>query len=360
MQATKQKGSVLISADDARGFVAGFLVHEGVPSEDAGIIASALVRADLRGVDTPGMVRLPGYIDRLRKGLVTPRPKLKFSHPTPVAAQLDGDNGFGFFVAQRAVNEALSLARQYGLGMVSVKRSTHFGMAANYLLQAVEAGFAAFVFTNASRAMPPWGGREALLGTSPFAVGVPGGETGDFILDMSPSVAARGKIRRALRHGQPIPLGYALDETGQPTTDPEEALKGVVLPIGGAKGSGMSMMMDILCGVMSGAAFAGEVGDQYKNYDRPQNVGHFFLALKPDLYVTANELRARMDHLFATVRSVPKAEGVEEILIPGEIEKRLEAERISKGIPYSLNDLQPLLDDAKDAGIDLPLMRAEQ
>ncbi|MDH5749061.1 MAG: Ldh family oxidoreductase, partial [Rhodospirillales bacterium] len=319
-------------------------------------IAGALVRADLRGVDTHGMVRLPGYIDRLRKGLVNPRPELKFSYPTPVAAQLDGDNGFGFAIAYRAMSEALSLARQYGLGLVSVKRSTHFGMAANYLLQAVEAGFAAFVFTNASRAMPPWGGREALLGTSPFAVGVPGGGTGDFILDMSPSVAARGKIRRALRHGQPIPLGFALDESGQPTTDPAEALKGVVLPIGGAKGSGLSMMMDILCGVMSGAAFSGEVGDQYKNYDRPQNVGHFFLALKPDLFVSAEELRVRMDHLLTTVRSVPKAEGFSEILIPGEPERRLEAERVSKGIPYSLNDLQPLLDDAKDAGIDPPLM----
>ena len=349
-------GVVLITADEARRFVVDLFTHEGVTAEDAAIIAGTLVRADLRGVDTHGIVRIPGYLDRLRKGLVNPRPKLGFNQVTPVALHLDGDDGLGFVIAHRAMDEAITMAREFGLGLVSVKRSTHFGMAANYLLQAVSAGVAAFVFTNASRAMPPWGGREPLLGTSPFAVGIPGGKGGDFILDMAPSVVARGKIRKALRNGETIPLGYALDADGRPTTDPAEALKGMVLPIGGAKGSGISMLMDILGGVMSGAAFAGEVGDQYNNFERPQNVGHFILAMKPELFLSADEFRARMDTLLKTVRSNPHAEGFSEIMIPGEPESRQEAARTKNGIPYSRKDLQPVLDMAAEMGVALPPM----
>ena len=335
----------------ARRFVSDLMMAEGLPELDAATVADCLVRADLRGIDTHGIVRLPGYIDRLRRGLINARPALMPKRVTPVAAHLDGENGFGFVVATRAMAEAIDMAREYGLGLVSAKRSTHFGMAATYLLQAVEAGYIAFVFSNASRAMPPWGARQALLGTSPFAVGVPGGEEGPFILDMAPSVAARGKIRKALREGKSIPPDYALDENGQPTTDAAAALKGVVLPMGGPKGSGLSMLMDILGGVLSGAAYAGDVADQYKDYDRPQNVGHFFLALRPDLFVDAADFRARMDVLVGRVHDSPRAAGFDEVLVPGEPEARQEARRLAQGIPYRADDLQPLLDIAAAHGI---------
>jgi LDH2 family malate/lactate/ureidoglycolate dehydrogenase len=224
-------------------------------------------------------------------------------------------------------------------------------MAACYTLQAIEAGFIALVFTNASRAMPPWGGREALLGTSPIAAGAPSGNELPFDLDMSPAVAARGKIRRAARRGERIPPGYALDAAGRPTTDPAAALQGVVLPIGAHKGSGLSMLMEVFCGVLSGAAFAGEVGDQYKAYDRPQNVGHFFLAMKPDLFVTQAEYRSRMDTLIERVRDCPKAEGFDEILVPGEPETRQEAIRRKSGIPYAGSEVASLQEEAARAGV---------
>lgn len=344
--------TVYASAEDIRRFIAALVAANGVPENDARIVAECLVRADLRGVDTHGIARLPGYLDRVRRNLINPRPVLEPKRVTPVAAHLDGDNGFGFVVATRAMAEAVEMAKSFGLGLVSVKRSTHFGMAASYLLQAVEAGFVALVFTNASRAMPPWGGREALLGTSPFGAGAPGGEKGPFILDMAPSVAARGKIRKALRLGQPIPADYALDAEGRPTTDPARALEGVVLPMGGPKGSGLSMLMDILSGVISGSAFAGDVADQYKDFERPQNVGHFFLAMKPDLFVSLDEYRARMDTLVERVRSAPRAEGFDEILIPGEPEARQEKRRLATGIPYRRADLEPLLSEAKSAGVE--------
>ncbi len=339
------------AAEAADAFARTLLSAHGVPERDAATIAACLVRADLRGVDTHGLVRLPGYLDRVRRGLVNPKPELSPKRVTPVAASLDGQDGFGFVVATRAMAEAIAMARESGIGIVSARHSTHFGMAACYVLQALEAGFVSLVFTNASRAMPPWGGKEALLGTSPLAAGAPGGKLAPFVLDMSPAVAARGKIRLAQKRGEKIPLGFALDAQGRPTTDPKAALEGVVLPIGGPKGSGLSMLMDIFGGVLSGAAYAGDVGDQYKAYDRPQNVGHFFLAMKPDLFVPMAEYRARMDTLVERVRACPKAEGFDEILLPGEMEARAEQVRRRSGIPYGGSEIAALQEEAARAGI---------
>lgn len=345
---------VYASAEAVHDFTQRLLLAHGVPAEDACVVADCLVRADLRGVDTHGVVRLPGYLDRIRRGLINPRPEIQMTRVTPVAASVDGQNGFGFVVATRAMAEAMEIARGFGLGIAAARCSTHFGMAASYVLQAVEAGFVSLVFTNASRAMPPWGGREALLGTSPVAAGAPGGRLGPFVLDMSPAVAARGKIRRAERRGEAILPGYALDAEGHPTTDPAKALQGVVLPMGGPKGSGLAMLMDIFGGVLSGAAYAGDVGDQYKDFERPQNVGHFFLAMRPDLFIPLDEYLRRMDMLVERVHACPPAEGFTEVLMPGEPEARQEAVRRRRGIPYSRGEIETLQAEAAKAGI-LPL-----
>jgi LDH2 family malate/lactate/ureidoglycolate dehydrogenase len=342
---------VYAPAEKVHAFAVALLTRYDVPEDDAVIVADCLVRADLRGVDTHGVARLPKYLERLRLGLVNKRPDLKPVEITPVAAALDGQNGFGFLVATRAMDKAMDMARRFGIGIVSARRSTHFGMAASYVLQAVEQGFVALVFTNASPAMPPWGGREALLGTSPFAAGAPGEGNARFVLDMAPSLVARGKIRRALTRGERIPDDWALDGAGQRTTDPARALEGVMLPMGGPKGSGLSMLMDIFGGVLSGAAYAGGVGDQYKVFDRPQDVGHFFLAMKPDLFVPLEEYRARMKILADRVHGAPLAEGFDEVLMPGEPEARQEAQRRRSGIPYSPNDLAALQAEAEKLGL---------
>jgi LDH2 family malate/lactate/ureidoglycolate dehydrogenase len=357
MSAARQDSDrVHVAADAAESFAQRLLLAHGLSEADAKIVAGCLVSADLRGVDTHGLARLPIYLDRLRRGLINPRPALVPQRVTPVAAALDGENGFGFVVGTRAMNEAIEIAREYGLGLVCVRRSTHFGMAASYVLQALDAGLVSLVFSNASPAMPPWGGRKGLLGTNPFAAGAPGNPP--FLLDMSTAVAARGKIRRAERRGEAIPLGYALDAAGRPTTDAAAALAGVVLPVGGYKGSGLSMLMDILGGVLTGAAYAGDVGDQYKVFDRPQDVGHFFLAMKADLFVSQEEYRARMDTLVRRVRESPKAEGFTEILIPGEPETRHEQERRRGGIPYSASEVDALQQEAAKAGVPaLTIMR---
>jgi LDH2 family malate/lactate/ureidoglycolate dehydrogenase len=336
------------------------LQAHGVPPQDAATIAHCLVSADLRGVDTHGLCRLPIYLERVRKGLINPKPELAPTRVTPVAATLDGQNGFGFVIGIRAMAEAIAMAREFGIGVVSARRSTHFGMAASYALPAVEAGLMAMVFSNASQAMPAWGSRQMLLGTNPFCMAAPAGKHRPVILDMSPAVAARGKIRRAERRGEKIPLGYALDAHGKPTTDPKAALAGgVVLPIGEHKGSGLSMFMDIFGGVISGANFGGEVGDQYKAFDRAQDVGHFFLAMKPNLFVSEDDYRARIDTLIDRMKSSPLADGFSEVLVPGEPEDRAEARQRRTGIPYAASEVAALQDEAKHAGIQ-PLVVADR
>jgi LDH2 family malate/lactate/ureidoglycolate dehydrogenase len=323
----------------------------GLPANDAKIVAECLVQADLRGVNTHGVVRIPSYTPRVSKGLINPNPNIKINRVTPVAASVDGDNAIGFVSGTRAMAEAIDMARTYGVGVATVKNSTHYGMGASYVIQAIKQGFAAFAFTNASRTMPPWGGRAPLLGTSPMAVGFPGGKLGPFVLDMSAAVAARGKIRQAQRRGEEIPLGYALDKEGRPTTDPAKALQGVVLPIGGPKGSGIAMMMDIFSGVLSGAAYAGYVRDQFTDLEKPQNVGHFFMAMRADLFLPMSEIHERMDVLTTRVHEIPKAEGFAEALMPGEIEAREDVKRRRFGIPYSKSEIDILTAEAARFGI---------
>jgi LDH2 family malate/lactate/ureidoglycolate dehydrogenase len=208
--------------------------------------------------------------------------------------------------------------------------------------------------------MPPWGSKQMLLGTNPFCMAAPAGRYPPIILDMSPAVAARGKIRKAERRGEKIPLGYALDAEGRPTTDPKAALAGgVVLPAGEHKGSGLAMFMDIFGGVISGSNFGGDVGDQYKAFDRAQDVGHFFLAMKPDLFVSESDYRARIDTLIERMKSAPLAEGFAEVLVPGEPEDRYAAARRVSGIPYAASEIAALQAEAKRAGIQ-PLVVSER
>jgi LDH2 family malate/lactate/ureidoglycolate dehydrogenase len=352
------KGDLVnVPAEVVLEFLQRLLAANGVPDGDAAVIAGCLVSADLRGVDTHGAARLPGYLDRVRRGLVNVRPAIEVKHITPVVATVDGDDGFGQVVATRAMAEAIEMARTFGIGMAGVRRSTHFGMAASYALQAIRAGFIGMVFTNASPGLPPWGGRTPLLGTSPLAIGAPGGRLSPFVLDMATTVAARGKIRRAQRRGESIPEGWALDAEGQPTTDPSKAMAGVMLPLGGPKGSGIAMWMDIFGGVLTGAQYGGEVRGP-NDFDRPQGTGHVFIAIQPDLFVPMEKYRERMDTLVQRVHDSPKAVGFSEILVAGEPESRMEAQRRKTGISYARAELMSLQEEAAKVGIPpLPLLR---
>lgn len=215
----EEGGKLYVTADDARRFAEGVLRGNGVPPAQAATVAACLVAADLRGVDTHGINRLPSYMARIRQGVLAAAAEPELTQTTPVVAQVDGRNGFGFVAAQAGMAAAVDMARVYGIGLVSVKHSNHFGMSAWLVQQALDAGMMSLVFTNSSPALPAWGAREKLLGVSPLACGAPGGDQ-PFILDMAPSVAARGKIYKAQRRGEKIPLDWALDAEGRPTDDP--------------------------------------------------------------------------------------------------------------------------------------------
>lgn len=236
---------------------------------------------------------------------------------------------------------AIEMAKEFGIGMVSVKHSNHFGMSAWIVQQALDAGMMSLVFTNSSPALPVWGGKSKLMGVSPIACGAPAGKEPPFILDMAPSVAARGKIHKAKRRGERIPLEWALDSEGKPTDDPEKALEGVMLPMGGPKGSALSVMMDVFSGVLSGSAFAGHVTNPY-DPSRPADVGHFLIAIKPDLFMGLDEFKERMDYLHQRVVGSDKMHGVGRIYFPGEIEQLREVERLRDGIPMVSAEIDAL------------------
>lgn len=341
----------LINPSDLQQFVQQILIGNGTPPANAAIVSKCLVAADLRGVDTHGSNRIPSYMERIRQKALDASAMPSLRQATPVAAQVDGHNGFGFVAAHQAMEKAISMAKEFGIGMVSVKHSNHFGMSAWVVKQALDAGMMSLVFTNSSPALPVWGGKEKLMGVSPIACGAPSGdEKRPFILDMAPSVAARGKIYKALRRGEKIPDDWALDKEGRRTDDPASALEGVMLPMGGPKGSALSIMMDVFSGVFSGAAFAGHVTNPY-DPSRPADVGHFIVAVKPDLFMTMDEFKGRMDYLYKRVVESDKMAGVDRIYFPGEIEMITEEKRLVEGIPFATAEVTSLNKEADRVGV---------
>lgn len=252
---------------------------------------------------------------------------------------------------------AIEAARVYGIGMTSVKHSNHYGMSAWLVQQALDEGMMSLVFTNSSPALPPWGGKSKLVGVSPIACGAPGRESSNFILDMAPSVAARGKIYKAKRRGEKIPLDWALDSEGRRTDDPEAALGGVMLPMGGPKGSALAIMMDVFSGVLSGSAFAGHVTGPY-DPSKPADVGHFLVAIKPDLFMSLDDFRDRMQYLYDRVVGSEKMAGVDRIYFPGEIEQLAQKEREETGIPLVQAEIDALNEEARKVGV-APLVTIE-
>ena len=339
----------IIQVEALTAVAAAILTANGLPAEDARYCAECLVEADLRGVSSHGVARLPVYARRLKEGVLNPAPKLTVTERLPVAAHVDGDNGIGFVVARKAMDIAIEKAAIYGVGLAAASRSNHYGMSSLYVNRALEAGLASFVFTNAAPTMPVWGGRDPFLGTNPLAMGAPGPTP--FVLDMATSVAAKGKVRRALAKGETIPEGWALDGEGRPTTDPAAALEGVVLPLGGPKGSGVAVMIDVLAGIMSGAASGDGVVNQNDDFTRGQDVGHFFLAMRPDLFMPADAYADRARDYAERLKAGRKAAGFEEILLPGEPEARRAEQTRRTGLPLSAQDIASIDAAAKDAGV---------
>lgn len=322
--------------------------------EDATTIAENLVAADIRGLASHGVSRIPMYLNRLSLGLVKPNPDIKITRVSHSALKVNGDDGMGFIVSKKAIEEGAKIAEETGLCLVGIEHSTHFGMAALYVKQALAEGLNCLIFTNSSPALAPFGAKTVFLGAAPLAAGMVGGNSAPpYILDMAMTVIARGKIRVAMTNHEKIPEGLALDKDGNPTTDPEEAFKGVCLPFGGVKGSSLAMLMDIIAGLYTGANFGGEVKSLYYDHSEPQNVGHLFFLFRPDLFISEKEYKERMDVFYKRLKNLPKAAGFDEIYMPGEPEALKEEKYSKEGVVVSKDIMQDLVSCAEKMNIDI-------
>lgn len=278
----------------------------GVPEADAAIVAESITFAHATGKGTHGLGRLPIYARKIRQGLMSPAtPLTQVGSPAPACILLDAGHGFGQVAAIRGMGRACDMARAAGIGLTGIRHSNNFGTAAFVAAAAVARGMAGIVMSNAGPAIAPTGGRRPVFGTNPIAVGAPGPADGPpILLDMATSQAARGKIRLAAAEGRPIPEGWAIDADGRPTTDPQAALAGAMLPLGGAKGYGLSMVVDLLAGLMTGSAFGGAarpLGDPV----RPSDCGHLLIAIDVARFVAPDAYAERI----ATLRDAVRAAG---------------------------------------------------
>lgn len=335
-------------------FAAGIFAAEGLPRADAETMAAALVAANLRGFDTHGVMRVPAYVRRLRAGLINPVPRITTQSRRAFATVVDGDNAMGPVAVAAALAACRDAAERLGIGVATVRRSNHFGAASVHTVPLAREGCIAIAMSPGAGSLAPHGSRAPLLGTNPMAVAAPAGRHAPWSLDMAASVAARGHIRIAQQEGRSIPEGWALDDAGRPTTDPTAALRGVVLPFGGAKGSALSMMVDVLGGVLSGAGFAGSTRDWNADFSGPADVGHFFLVMKVDAFMDLAEFEGRMETAIARLKALPPADGFDEVLYPGERAGRSETARTAKGVPLGQGALAELAALGAEHGLSLP------
>ena len=345
-------------AEDLLSFSCDVLERLGLPPEDARQVAGCLMLAELRGVDSHGLVRLPVYAGRIQARVVNPRPAIAVEQRFAAVALVDGDNGLGPVVGCRAMDEAVRLAEQCGAGFVGVRHSNHFGAAAFYVERALAKGFIGIAVSNAPPHMAAFGGRGRFLGTNPMAVAIPAGKEMPLVFDASSSVVARGKIIMAAHRNLPIPEGWAIDPEGRPTTDAAAALAGAVLPFGGPKGSAISFLIDIFSGVLTGAAFALHL-NTLENLHAVQNLGHVFAAYRTDLFLPAADFARRMDEILRMLKAAAPAPGVERVLAPGEVEFAMEARHRKHGILLSKEVMAQLAQLGGELGVALPERRED-
>lgn len=321
----------LVNWKTLRAYCRRLLQTQGMPEDEALIAADCLVEADLCGVESHGVSRMTIYLKRLEEKVVNPVCRIEIEGDYPGSMAINACNSMGMVAGKRIMQMCIDKAKQNGSCFVTVSHSNHFGMASSYVKMAAEQNMIGITATNAPPNIAPWGSSRAYMGTNPIAIGAPSG-TEPIVLDMAPSVVAMGKVILAAKLGKPIPEGWAMSADGRPTTDPHEGMKGTVLPIGGPKGYGIALFVDILCGALSGALFGPHLGNMWNDFVHPQNLGHIFSCIDISKFLPAEEFKKRVDQIKQEIKALPRNPGVTEIFMPGEIEWKRAAERREKGI----------------------------
>ncbi len=323
-----------VASATLEAFAARIMRSVGLSDGDAQTVAWALVTANLEGIDTHGVSRLALYARRVRAGLAAARPTLRWSHPAPAVALLDADNALGPVAATAAMDKAVRLAQAQGVGMVAVAHTNHAAALSAYTERAAAAGCIALMTCNTPPAIPPWGGRVAFFGTNPLAFATPGPTSDEpaVVVDMATSIVARGNIIMAARQDQAIPEGWAIDGDGNPTTDAKAALTGAVLPMAGAKGYALALMIEILSAIVPGTSWGPHVRSPYDDWTAPTDAGLWCLAIHLGSLMSPEEYATRLGGMLAAIRQTPTVPG-QRIRVPGERRAEVQARRLVEGIP---------------------------
>jgi LDH2 family malate/lactate/ureidoglycolate dehydrogenase len=342
-----------VPVTDLTHFCEAILQGAGVPRHKAEVTAACLISANLRGVDSHGIQLLPFYIDQLLAGEMDAQTDGRVISESGCCLHFDGLNGLGQWVAETCCAHAVRIASEHGLALVSARESNHFGAAAWWARKMRDAGQIGIVMCNASPIVPPWQGKKGQLGTNPICMSVPG----PWLLDMATTTVAAGKVFKAFLNGQPeIPAGWAFDSDGVPTTNTEAAYKGMLMPLGGYKGSGLAMMVEILCSVLSGGAMCDEVGG-IRFRGKTVRTSQMYLAIDVARFMPVEEFTARVTRLVHIMKSTPAAPGFDEVLVAGDPEWRMEAERRVKGLPIAAGNWDLLLKAA--ARVNVPALQVQ-
>ncbi|HTP35037.1 MAG TPA: Ldh family oxidoreductase [Candidatus Acidoferrales bacterium] len=336
-----------VPAPQLNRFCEDILQGAGVPRHKAEVAAACLVASNLRGVDSHGIQLLPFYVDQLLAGEVDPQADGRVTGESGCCLHFDGQNALGQWVADTCCRHAVRIARDHGMALVVAKESNHFGAAAWWAQKMRDAGQIGIVMCNASPIVPPWQGKAGRMGTNPICMSVPG----PWLLDMATTTVAAGKIFKAFLNGQPeIPAGWAFDGEGRPTTDTKAAYKGMLMPLGGYKGSGLAMMVEILCSVLSGGVMPTEVGG-IRFRGKRVRVSQMYMAIDVARFMPVEEFTARVEQLVRIMKSTPAAPGYDEVMVAGDPEWRIEAERRQSGIPIADGNWDLLVKAAAKVGV---------
>jgi ureidoglycolate dehydrogenase (NAD+) len=339
---------IAIAQEKLTAFATACLQALGLSADDARLIADTLVAANLRGVDSHGIVRLPHYATRLRNGTIKSRPQFTLRRTGTSTATLDGDAGMGQLVAARAMQEAIALARESGVGAVSAYNSSHCGACAYFVEMAVKAGMIGIALTHTDSIMVPPGMKRIFLGSNPIAFGAPGAKEA-LIIDMSTTHVAWGKVLVARQDGNPIPPDWGVDGAGKPTTDASQVVG--LAPTGGHKGYALALMVEILCAHLAGMPFARHVTKMYGELDKRRNLAHFMLAMDIARFTGADSFLPQIDALLEEIRREEPADAARPPLAPGDPERACAERRAGKGVPLGEAVLEELNALAAELGI---------
>jgi L-2-hydroxycarboxylate dehydrogenase (NAD+) len=343
------------TAAELEQFIARAFVAVGMPDADAAIVGGLMADADLNGSDGHGIFRLPPYIKRIKTGAINLAPNIHIAREKAAMALVDGDNAQGHLVMRFCAQKAIEKAKETGVAWVGAFHSNHAGPASLYAkMPLAENMIGLYVAVGNANHMPPWGGMEMLLSTNPIACAVPGDQESAVVLDMATTVAAYGKVKTAAQRGEQMPEGWMVDRQGNPLTDPTRSEEGFLLPIGGPKGSGLSLIFGLLAGTLNGAAFGKDVVDFNADYETPTNTGQFIIAIDIAAFADVAAFKSQVDGVVRAIKASPTMPGFDEVLLPGETSAKKRKERSANGIPVNgaLHDaLDTLADELGIAGL---------